>query len=383
MYFLLLSEVLPDPNKTGGQIVLYRHLVERKFMNFQVIDSRQIIARRKWKKLISAFFHRLEKTRLHSYVIIFKPLYDLFDFDDAMIENYSHDKPAFILTVAHGRGGCRALKLAQHLNVPLVTIFHDYYPYSIISNKIFRLFWTWETQRLYRSSKLVFVITEAMQKRLGNHPNAHILAPIPSDFMANSPKSSTANVDGKNIILYAGLCGGAYLTMLHHMIRAVDSIPACEFHMVGADSALFNNRADDHLVVHGFVEEERLNQLLTNAGFLLVLIPFSHAREHFSTHFPSKLIEYAKYRKPIIIWGPSYSTAACWGIENHSAIVITQNDQKVLKETIVKIFSDPELQQKVSYNAYRYFEENWHPDLIHRIFTTKIMQLTTKTVEKD
>jgi len=383
MYFLLLSEVLPDPGKTGGQIVLYRHLVERKFMDFQVIDSRKIIARRKWKQLVSAFFYRLEKTRLGSYIIVFKPLYDLFDFDDAMIATYSHDKPAFILTVAHGRGGCRALKLARKLNVPLVTIFHDYYPYSLIASKILRLFWIWETQRLYRSSNLVFVITEAMQKRLGNHPNAHILAPIPSDFKTKSPKSFTAQFEGKNIILYAGLCGGAYLIMLHHMIRAIDNIPACEFHMVGADSTLFGNMVNDHVVVHGFVEEERLNQLLTNAGFLLVLIPFSHAREHFSTHFPSKLIEYTKYRKPIIIWGPSYSTAVRWGNENQSAIVITQNDLKVLKETIAKIFSDPELQQKVSDNAYRYFEENWRPDLIHRIFTTKIMQLTTDTIEKN
>lgn len=376
MYFILLSDVIPDANRTGGEIVLYRHLVERKFMDFQIIDPSSIQPIRFWKKWISAFFTYFEKTRLRRWVIPFKFLYDLYDWDHTLIQSLKKNRPEFILTVSHGRGCFKAASLAHKLKVPLVSIFHDFFPYSYIANPLFRKGWEYEVKRMYRQSRLAFVITESMQRKLGKHPNVHILPPIPSRLFSQKLPLNTHN--GKLTFCYSGLCGGAYYTMLNDIINVLSEDNNYELHISGAESERFSYVADDNILVYGFLDESKLNQILSESDFLIVLIPFDLAKEHFATHFPSKLVEYAKYGKPIIIWGPDYCTAIKWATENHTAMVINKYDLNTLKIKIYEIIKNKQIQQLISSNAYNYFQKYWQPEQIQHIFVSNIQKLIQK-----
>ncbi|MCX7985375.1 MAG: glycosyltransferase [Bacteroidales bacterium] len=374
MYFLLISDVLPDAAKTGGEIVLYRHLIEHKFLDFEVITPTTIRPIKWWKKIISRFFTRLEKTRFRSWIHPCKPLYDLYDWDHMLIERLKKNRPAFILTVAHGRGCFKALDLSKKLQIPLVTIFHDFYPYSVFASKMQRALWEYEFRQLYRQSQLVFVITEAMLKRLGKHPNAYLLPPVPSTFL---PVDEHVHPE-KYVMIYAGLCGGAYRNMIEAVLPLFESTQNLELHLAGSESEYFKIKQSDQIHAHGFVDEDRLAVLLSQAQFLLVLIPFDRAREHFATHFPSKLVEYAKYKKCIIIWGPEYSTAVRWGIDNASAMVVDQNNPEALVESIKKLMSDVHLQNQIASNAFNYFQTHWNPPALHKLFSEKIFELINK-----
>jgi len=89
---------------------------------------------------------------------------------------------------------------------------------------------------------------------------------------------------------------------------------------------------------------ERLPEA-TNALFLPASFE-PHERTDISTLFPSKLADYSAIGLPIVIWGPTYSSAARWASENPGAtLLITENNDNACRDAIESLMtsSDAEL----------------------------------------
>jgi hypothetical protein len=360
-FFLFISNVVPSREKGGGEVVLYRHFVERQLYNFKIIDPEVFLPRQKWKKKLRSIGERLERTRLAAYIYPFKPFYDFFDINQ-VLDSYATNKPLFIVTVAHNRMCYRAQRLSKKLNIPLVTFFHDWFPASTVCAKWLNFFIVKEFRNLYHHSTIALCVSEQIKKKLGQHPFSIVLPPIPSKIEGDFHQKPI-ELSGKFTILYAGFCGGNYKPMLEKVINLAASFNLFELYIAGERSNELKVHEKPNVRILGFIEHTDLLEYIRKSDFLLTLIPFDKTmKEHYSTHFPSKLIEYAGYRRPIIIWGPSYSTAIQWGKQNNSAIVIEDSSEAAFVETIKNLNND--LLNQVTYNARRFYDLNWEPEII-------------------
>jgi hypothetical protein len=71
-----------------------------------------------------------------------------------------------------------------------------------------------------------------------------------------------------------------------------------------------------------------------------------------STLFPSKLVDYTAIGLPIIIWGPLYSSAVRWGLENPaSAVTFTTPNEAPIRKTITRIVEEPEYASALAHGA--------------------------------
>ena len=345
--FYLISSILPDNTKTGGEIVLYRHFVQRHDFELEIVNVP--------RKVIFPFA-ALERSRFRTYVRAFMGWYESFDL--SVIK--SLPKPAFVLTVAHGRDCFAAAKAARYWNVPLVTIFHDWYPASSGVHHAFQSFPDREFRKLYQQSALALCVSQEMKDMLGSHRNAVVFPPIPSDAKTEpitEQAKSTPN------ILYSGFCGGAY----HHMLREVMDISNklnVRVTITGMESSNLG-APPSNVDVRGFLSEAEFARVFASADILLVLLNFDERnRRHFSTHFPSKLIEYCGKGKLIGVLGPSYATSIRWARQTEAAVYSINNDVTAFMKELTGVYQNVDLRNRYITNALQIYNKEYRPDIV-------------------
>jgi hypothetical protein len=68
--------------------------------------------------------------------------------------------------------------------------------------------------------------------------------------------------------------------------------------------------------------------------------------------FPSKLTEYTAAGLPIVIWGPEYSAAVRWAMENPDAtLCVTDPDPRAIASALERLATDPALARRLAENA--------------------------------
>ena len=83
-------------------------------------------------------------------------------------------------------------------------------------------------------------------------------------------------------------------------------------------------RMIEHGIFRGYMPLAELDSTLAAASCLLVIMPFSETGRRFATYsFPSKLTEYTRFGRPIVIWGPKYWSAVDWAERSHAALAAT------------------------------------------------------------
>jgi len=357
--FYFISYVQPSLKFTGGEIVLHRHFVERKDFDFTIIDIP--IQKPKW-------IQRLETTRFRSYILALQPFYTSYDI--SVLKNM--DKPNFIVTVAHDRHCYAAAKVAAYWNVPLVTIFHDWFPASSGAHPRFLSFLNQEFKRLYRQSALALCVCEQMMLALGKHVNAIVLPPIPSSN--NNVSFSEKHNIAKQVptILYAGFCGGAYKSMLQRFVDVANEVQVV---VSGPHSTeLKTQNTSVHLA--GFLEKEAFATIFEDADILLVLLNFNpQNRLHFSTHFPSKLVEYVGKGKMIAIWGPEYCTAVQWAKQTGAAFYFEEENATAFYQSLLEMYADEAKRNLFISNARKVYEQSFSPVVIDALLKQKLNEL--------
>lgn len=356
--FYLISSILPDATKTGGEIVLHRHFVQRHDFDFEVVNI---------PRSVPALFTSLEGSRFRTYIRAFTGSYERFDL--SAIKSLA--KPDFVLTVAHGRECFAAAKAAAYWNVPLVTIFHDWFPASSGVHPAVQSFPDNEFRKLYRDSALALCVSKEMKEALGPHKNAVVFPPIPSDPPIHVP-ARIAN--RRRTIVYSGFCGGAYYAMLNEAITTCNQL-GIRITITGMESANLGS-SGEFVDIRGFLSEAEFSQIFENSDILLVLLNFEERnKKHFSTHFPSKLIEYCGKGKFIGILGPSYATSIRWARETNAAYFATANDVAGFVKGLIDVFQKQDLRNRYIENALEIYNQEYRPDLLQQKLVTMVGEL--------
>jgi hypothetical protein len=213
-----------------------------------------------------------------------------------------------------------------------------------------------------------------MLQKLGKHENAHVLWPIPGKKEDNFYEKESKETK----IAYAGFCGGAYAKMLRKIIEVIKTTPKISLSMMGYESEKWkeNTSSFENIDIKGLVDRSEYVKTLNEADLLIVLIPFNKdAQIHFSTHFPSKLIDYAGFHKPLLIWGPSYATSVQWAKNNNTAYIIENKDSKEFYEFLNTFELNKNMLREKVQKMTEFYKNNWEPEIIHHTFESEIMKL--------
>lgn len=376
---LIISSVLPR-NTTGGELLLYRHFLYFPGLSLAIATDdcqgllpAEIIEIKSNKLLI-----RLARTRFAKW---FHDVFQCFNtFHDIQnIRRYIKDKkPDVILTVAHNELCWIAQHISQEFSIPLVTIFHDWWPDMAYIHTFARKFLTNRFKRLYQKSQMVFCVDEEIQQALGTHPNVQILYPIPNPSVEAKPQKPCMIKDSFTVI-YAGTLSGIYGPMMQDLSCLVQEHPEFKLKLFGPPldwPPLLIDQVKAAQIYSGFMTSDLIAPVLRNASALLVAMSFNPRDQmRMKTSFPSKIPEYCQFGKPIIIWGPDYSSAVHWGRKYQSALVVTSPLAQDLVKAIKELATKSEEQIRLGNKALEMAHGIFNPERIQQQFVNSFYQL--------
>lgn len=378
---IVISSVSPQP--TGaGQMLLYRHLTQATSWDVHIVPNPDDNKTHRWQtKLIK----RLERTRFHRWS------HDLDIIDNgnnwnAIIGNYcqqlsnsTRENNTIVLTVAHGNGCWAAQRFAQRYQLPLVTIFHDWFPDLPSLHKPFHDFLEKRFQKLYQQSNLTLCVSQGIKDALGSHSNSQVLYPIPAllnkEITKQHQTKNDEQISSRLKVVYFGNLY-EYGPILAQLLEVTKNHPQIQVQVRGPRPnwpADFRSEMRDRQLWLDFAPREELNDWLASADVFLVVMSFDPAlRRRMETSFPSKLPEYAQFGKPIVIWGPEYCSAIHWGKEGDRALCITEASPKVVVAALQNLSMDLSQREHYASQAQLAAQQEFNPVNLQQQFMDAI-----------
>lgn len=378
---LLISSALPR-DTTAGELVLYRHFSQVPEWNLTIAtdNSEGLMAEEILEIKTNRILNRLTITRFSTWTNdLCQCLHPFFNYKN--VRNYiKNHKPNLIITVAEGIHWIAAHQMSQEFNIPLVTIFHDWWPDLACVHPWARKTLEQRFKKLYQQSTLAFCVSERMQQLLGNHPNVEILYPIP-DRLTGTEKNVTVSNQQPFKLVYTGSISGIYAPMIQELWTSLQGVQELQLKLFGRPpdwSSSLLQKLNEQNIYGGFIPRNLLSKEVATASALLVTISFEERNRRWAeTSFPSKLVGYCQYNKPIIIWGPEYCAAIDWGRKHQSALVVTSSSVDDLVKSIKELAIQPGEQTRLKNKALAMAQEMFNPDKIQEKFVDSLYQLAT------
>jgi glycosyltransferase involved in cell wall biosynthesis len=382
----------PPENYCGGQLVMHRHLVERCPFDLHVVTNADAFSGHPpvTKLTLPYPLHRLRKSRfgprlarwLTDYENLIWTLAIPRELDRAILDF----KPNVVLTLAE-TGLCHlAAKAAKKHGLPLAGLFLDWFP---IMEPHYGHGWAKEIlsrryRALYGRCDLAFCTSDGMQDVLGEHPNSHVIYPMPGRHRV--PESSRPPSAGKFRLVYVGAAERFYGRMLRRLIEAVEPLPDVEIIVVGPTGdwpadAVQRTRAKG--ICLGFKPPQEAAAVLAGADALLVMMSFEKAYELFMrTSFTTKFLDYVAFGKPIILWGPDYCTPTRVALKHGGAMVVNHPEPDAVVSACRQIAGDPAVQQDLSRQARHLHQTLFNPERLQEIFVGEIQKLAAVALSR-
>ena len=253
--------------------------------------------------------------------------------DEDLPTKVERDQKTIVGAVAHGDGFYAAQRFAKKHSLPLVVFFQDWWPdMAGVPQPLVKLL-DEHFLSLAKSCSLGICVCEGMKIALGGGGNLQVLPPIPAETRQPTKMVSQQKNDSKFKILYFGnldLYGG----MLLQALRVFKNHPAIELQVRGSNPN-WTDDAKKEMRDAGlwldFAPRLELDEWLQSADAFLVPMVFDKKyRRRMETSFPSKLIEFAHFGKPLIVWGPKYCSAVRWSSNSVVAIPVTNPSPEYL-----------------------------------------------------
>lgn len=373
VHVIVISSVHPEPT-SAGQVVLHRHLVNQPGITLEVHGFEPV--KPGPARQIRRIAGRLGRTRLHRFIEDFWVLWQGRWLDPELPKTIDDPARTVVLTVAHGDGFMAAQRFARRHKLPLVAFFQDWWP--DIANVHAPLRATLEKQfrDLYHDASASLCVSEGMRDALGPNPKGKVLFPLASPSETPSRNPSLTGTPFKvcysgNLTDYGPMLGEALEESLKHpeiLLQVRGSNP--NWPEERKRKMRENGRWLD------FAPRAELESWLASADAFLVPMVFdSSKRRRMETSFPSKLIEFAQFGKPLVIWGPEYCSAVRWAQEGDKAICVTTPDPDRVIHKIFELQCKEDRIAEYLAKAQQSSNEEFDPEMIQREFCQTLKQI--------
>lgn len=378
---LLYLSSVPLRDETGGSVVMYHHLDEHN--DFEVLEinnlSLQSTKTSFLRRAVDTCFSRISRTRWHLWGHSYEQIWRYRVLPRSVLKDIRLFAPDVVLTVAHGNLFWLARVTAKRLQLPLVSIYHDWWPmllqqsYSLRPSDVDAI--SRRFHQLYSDSDGVLCISEGMRRSLGNHPNSHILYPATSRQLKPILVKSATNPEDFRL-LYSGNISASYGQKLRSLICTQPAESLVRLSVYGnpydwpeAD----RNAACKKGIIKPFIPPDSFSETLSRASALLTVISFDpEVSKLMSTNFPSKIATYAAFGKPLVVWAPPYSTAAQFVRQHDCGLLIEDPSPEAVWQVLSMLVTNARQQEYLAEQALRLHRDILNPDDIHQKFVQHI-----------
>jgi glycosyltransferase involved in cell wall biosynthesis len=388
---VMVISIGPPQNNHGVRIVLFRHLVARDpfeiFVATNARDFDETVAFTYIK--LPRFIERVVNTRFGGARLA--PLIrDFENFILSRLPNSSLNKaidefrPDVLLVLADNYLSKMAYRAARKKKLPMAGLFLDWFPimkgYSgqrwtmRFLNKWYRQF--------YQKCDLAICTSDGMKEELGDHPNAHVVYPMPGNHQLPEFITEAKQSSEKFRLVYVGSVENFYGRMLCSLITAFDATTDLAITVIGPKADWPEDmlrHAREKNIYLGFKPPEEAASYLASADALLVVMSFEEEYELFMrTSFTTKFLDYVAYGKPVILWGPEYCTPSRVVRDHGGALCVTEDKPDLVVSACQKLASNAEMYAELSDGARRLHETLFNPDRLQDIFVSEIEKLVKK-----
>ena len=371
IHIIVISSVRPEPT-SAGQIILHRHLVDQPGITLEVYGSEP--KRPTLSKLVRRIAGRLGQTRLHRFVNDFWVLWGGRWIDPELPTTVTHPERTIVLTVAHGDGFMAAHRFAKRHQLPLVAWFQDWWPDMADAHQPVRAMLERKYRNLYATADLAICVCDGMKDALGDNPKAIVLHDLPAKVQAMEAPPRPPDAPFKiiyfgNLTDYGPMLGDALEESLKHpeiLLQVRGSNPAW------SEERKSKMRANGRWL--DFASRAELDAWLASADAFLVPMVFDpEMRRRMETSFPSKLVEFAQFGKPIVVWGPEYCSAVRWargkGEDEDKARLVTQPNSSKLLACLIDMLRDGPAKNLSAIRMKQVAEHEFSPERIRMALT--------------
>lgn len=362
----------------AGQVVLYRHLVDKPEIDLQILETEP--QKKGFRKLARWILGRLGRTWCRRFVWDVLSLWLGRWIDPELPEPEDVGMPTVVLTVAQEDACYAAMRYAQRYDLPLATFFHDWWPDAVDVHLPFRGRVEETFRSLYQASSLALCVSPGMRERLGEHRNAKVLWPIPASAKPVENSKADAN-DTPFKILYAGSLG-YYGKMLGDAMEVLKDHPTIRLEVRGRKppwNQNFEKEMTDRGLLLPYASRDEFETWLQSADAFIIPQSFDeNQRGLMQTNFPSKLPEVSQLGKPLILWGPSDASGPRWARETGQGLVVDEEDPACLKKVLEGLCMDKAKQQKFTEAATEAASGCFDPEHLQSQFLKSLQGVAAK-----
>jgi glycosyltransferase involved in cell wall biosynthesis len=358
---LVLSSVLPNARASGGELVLHRHLKVNSHIQSEVVSWQRFPFRLKLIGKLKQLGFRSLPQSLECLFPVLAPAKMVHD----LIESF---RPHLLLTVAHGWWHIQARRVARELNLPLVCLFHDWWPDFpeipvAFGPRVERQF-----LRTYRESDAAICVSDQMRAELGERTNSFVIHPVPAFTIA---QPWTPNFKLPLRLVYFGNLR-EYGPLIENALRALNGSDRVRLEVFGPNP-LWTSGAEDYFrsrnLYHGFPPSDQFVEALQHFQAALVVMSFAPGlRRRMTTSFPSKMIDAMQLGLPVVIWGPEYCSAVQWARQGERALCVTDPNPSTLRRALEELAASPSQQERLAISAREAAAGEFNPELIQGQF---------------
>jgi len=273
-----------------------------------------------------------------------------------------------VLTVAYGSGCWVAQRYARRHELPVIVRFDDWWPdipavHDPVRKQLERRF-----LQLHRSADLSLCISEGMLKALGPHRNARVILPIPDAEPIRSLKCTDSA--GEFRVGYSGnmfdygnmLADLAQLAMRQSDVRI-------EFRGRPRWPQALMHEMTNRRLLHDFEHGPGFDDWLGSFDAYLVVMFFDAAqRRRTETCFATKLLDYSRAGRPVVIWAPETSAVVQWAKKSRAALCVTNPNAHALMAALAHLKRDGALQLELAARMRRAYETEFSPARLQQQF---------------
>ena len=355
---IVISSVRPEKS-TAAAVTLHRHLVNRRGIQLHILPA-------EYHEIVHSSFHskiipRLMRTSARRWAGDI----DYLMHTALLLEKHLPSPPTgartVVLTLAYRSGCWVAHRYAKRHDLPLAVRFDDWWPdialvHAAVRKQIERRF-----LELYQSADLSLCISEGMLKALGPHRNARVILPIP-DAEPIRPSACKDSADEFRV----GYSGNMfdYSDTLRDLAQLAVKQTDVRIEFRGRPrwpQALMHEMRHRRLL-HDFEPGPGFDDWLGSFDAYLVVMFFDAAqRRRTETCFATKLADYSRAGRPVVIWAPESSAVVQWGKKSKAALCVTDPDARALLAALVDLKRDRALQLELGMRIRRAYETEFSP----------------------
>jgi hypothetical protein len=362
---VLISSVRPEKSMSSS-VLLHRHLINRSGIRLHILpaEHHEIVRSRFRSKIVP----RLMRTRVRRWAG---------DVDYLMhtalpLEKHLVAPPrgtrTVVLTLAHGSGCWVAQRYAKRHGLPLIARFDDWWPDIAAVHNRLRKQLEQRFLELHRSADLSLCISEGMLKALGPHRNARVILPI-AGVEPIGPSQSSDSTDEFRV----GYSGNMfdYSDMLYDLAQLALKQTDVRIEFRGRPrwpQALIHEMTERHLL-HDFDCGPTFDSWLGSFDAYLTVMFFDAAqRRRAETCFATKLVDYSRAGRPVVIWAPETSAVVQWAKKSGAALCVTEPDPGALLSALAHLKRDGALQLELAARMRRAYETEFSPVRLQQQF---------------